>query len=155
MPFYHVTRGERLLYVYQPLVGRATKKKIGIAERLNERTVNKDIQILQQGHHYRVALGKQGFPCITGITPDSLVRILLYLFGKFGTSFCLKKWVTSGKGNMSKGVVDNNTHQVVNRDFLASFLVPRLGIVAPWASMVAPCQIDTCTETRTIHRGIL
>ena len=58
MPFYHVTRGERLLYVYQSLVGRTSEKEARITQGLNEGTVNKDIQILQQRHDCRVVLGQ-------------------------------------------------------------------------------------------------
>ena len=47
VPLHHVTRGERLLYVYQPLVGRASEKETRIAQGLDEGTVNKDIQILK------------------------------------------------------------------------------------------------------------
>lgn len=102
-----------------------------------------------------IALCQKTLPCVAGIAPDGLVCLCLYPADKFGTSFCLKQWVASGEGNMGKGIVDDDAHQVVNREFLSTILIPRLGIVAPGAMVAASRQIDACAEARAIHRGIL
>ena len=58
VPLHHVTRGERLLYINEPLVGRTSEKETRITQGLDEGTVNKNIQILQQRDDCRVVLGQ-------------------------------------------------------------------------------------------------
>ena len=114
LPKNHLASIEGFLHIYEPLVGRATEEEVGVAERLHEGTIDENIQILKQRHHNRVVLGKQTFPCITSIAPDSLVRLEFHPTGKFGTPFCLKERVATRECNLGKRVVNNNTHQVVN-----------------------------------------
>ena len=101
-----------------------------------------------------IALCQKTLPGVAGIAPDGLVCLCLYHAGKFGASFCLKQWVASGQGNMGKGIVDDDAHQVVNREFLSSILIPRLGIVAPGAMVAASRQIDARAETGAVHDGV-
>ena len=153
-PQHYLSSRKGFLHVYQPLVGRASKKKIGITQGLHKWSVHEDIKVLQQGQHLWRGLGHQGLPGISGIAPDGLVRLGLYLACKFGTSRCLKQGIASGQGNMGKRIIDDNAQKVVNREFLSPILIPRLGIMAPRAMMAASRQVDARTETRTIHRGV-
>lgn len=154
-PQHNLARLERLLHVYEPLVGRTSEKKVGIAQGLDKGSVHKNIKVLQERHHAGITFRQELFPCVASVAPDGFVCLRLYPTGQFGTTGCLKERVTSGKGNVGKGVVDNDTHQFVHGDLLSPTLVPRLGIMATGATMTASRQIDACAETGSVHRGVL
>ena len=74
-------------------------------------------------YYTNILLNNIGSLDLTSDYPSQIIKHL-YPMSKFGTCWCLKKGVATRKCYMGKGVIYNDTHQVVHRHLLSPICIP-------------------------------
>ena len=131
--------GEGAGDVDEALVAAAAKVQGDIAFCLNKRPLDKDIKLshdIKQG-----PIGNNFLPRVTSVAPHVVTQFLLDAVDKFTRALRLLQGVTPTQGNW-RLVIGNDLHQFVKCALFPTLEVPRLGIVASRAMMIAACQID-------------
>jgi hypothetical protein len=137
--------------MYDSLVGAAPEQELGVPLLQNEGTVDKSVDI---GEH----LGEMGirldfFDGVSGPAPYILAGFFLDPAGKFSKTIHLTERVSSGKGDIGHGIGLDYFENLVYLHPCAVVYVPRLGVVATLAGVVAPCTVDGRTESGSVgHR---
>lgn len=133
---------------YYALVGAAAERKIGIAEVLDEGSVDKDVKIRE--YHAQAFVCKNVLIFEAGVAPDCLVGFFLDAAGQLGEGLNLIERVASGEGDVCEFVVLDDVKELLDRHFPAAFEVPGLGVMAAGTMMRAAGAVDGGAQAGTV-----
>jgi len=131
--------GEGAGDIDEALVAAAAKVQGNIAFCLNKRPFNKDIKL---SHDIKQScIGDDFLPGVTSVAPHVVTQLLLDAVDKFTRALRLLQGVTATQGDW-RLIIGDDLHQFVKGAFLPTLEIPRLGIVATWAMVIAASQIN-------------
>ena len=139
MPQGEVAGGEGALNVDEALVAATTETEADVTFGLDEGAVNKDVKLSHGVEQYGGFLYL--FPCVASETPHVVAQFLLDAVDEGASALGLLQGVASAQGDGSL-VIGDDLHQFVKGAFFPTLRVPRGGVVAARAMMIAARQIN-------------
>ena len=134
------------------IVAAASEQQCLITQSLDEGTVNKNVNQLQQLAVAGVV--QEGFVGETRKTPYIFIRTFPDGQCQFGKTLRLIHGVATGKGDIGIGVGLNDAHYLFGGHGVAPAEIPRLWVMTARTGMATSGTIDRGPETRTIYHCI-
>ena len=131
--------GEGALDVNEALVAAAAETEGDVTLGLQERAVNEDVELSNDIEQCRVLLNL--LPGEAGIAPHVVTQILLDAVDEGTGAVGLQQGVAATQGDGSL-IIGDDLHQFIKGTLFPTLEIPRIGIMAPGATMVAARQID-------------
>ena len=134
-----VAGGEGALDVDEALVATAAETKGDVALGLDEGAVDEDIELAHDVEQDGVFF--YFFPSVAGKAPDVVAQLLLDAVDERTGAVGLLQGIpaTQCDGGL---VIGDDLHQFVEGAFFPTLRIPRSGVVAAWAMVVAARHID-------------
>ena len=139
LPKGNLTRRQRTLDVDEALIAATPESQADVTLGHHKGAVNEDIQFtdhIEQGGVLFYLL-----PGVTREAPDVIVQFLLDAVDERSCSLGLKQGVSAAEGD-GRLVISNDPHQLVEGALFPTPKVPRVGIMATRATMVAARHVD-------------
>lgn len=131
--------GKGALDIDEALVAAAAKVQGGVALSLDKWPLDKDIKLshdIEQG-----PIGDNFFPSVAGVAPHVVTQFLLDAVDERTRALGLLQGVTATQGDWCL-IIDDDLHQFIKGAFFPTLEIPRLGIVATRAMVIAASQIN-------------
>lgn len=119
----------------------------------DEWAVNQYVDVLKE--FTGCGLLKECFIGEASVAPYGFVGFLLDAAGQRGECFDLEEGVAASEGDVGKGVARDVLHEGVEGHFVTCIWVPRLGIVAPRAVVLASCAVDAGAKAWAVDGGVV